>query len=324
MIDNLSSVRNKLDKTADGYSSNQCSLLVRVNGDELEVPLNFGMTSDEIVKLYPYILQFASVCIKNPSVEFGVDESSGKYAELSDEQLSAVVNKVNLQSRYWYGKSEASLLEIAIRFALDIKLRGIQELLDIFEPESTLDKFKKDGVDPVSDEEAEQIIRDLGLETDVDHEFDPGDEKDIPLGIAGQLHVNLYDSGFDEEDFVSSELDDLEEHLDVADKFEEMLEEHSEDEYKSHYDGTKIDESMIKNGLLVQSDKSGGEQVNLYGSSDEQSSGPTVDEEIDKLFGLDEDGEINEEFDGGVDLYGDTADGIDWDSEDDDFDDGAS
>lgn len=319
--------KEKANKYNDDFSMNQCSLMVRVDGEELEVPLNFGMTSDEIKRLYPFILQFASVPIKNPAVEFGTDEGHGKYVDLSEEELEKILSQTNEQSRYWYGKSEASLLEIAVRFALDIKLRGIQELADLFMPVSPLELLEKKDIEPMSDEEAEAYIQDMGLETETDREHDPGDEHDIPLGVAGSLHVNLYDSTFDD-DYLSDELDKMESTLDVKDSFEEMISKDiNEESYASNYDPEKIDESQISGGLLNMYDEEN-ESRSIFDEMDEKD-GVSADDAVDMDSPVDagDVGEFNEteEFHSALDVSVDDGssdineDDYDWDSEDEDY-----
>lgn len=215
----MSNINGKSGRYSDSYSRNQCSLMIRVDDESIEVPVNFGMTADEIKRLYPYLLQYASMPIKNPVVAFNETAKSGVFNDVTDEDYEKMIARMNEQSRFWFDKSDASLLDIAIRFALDIKLRGIAELADIFEPVSVIESVK---VEPITDDEAEKIISEMGLETETDKEFDAGDEQDIPLGIAGGLDVNLYDST-EEDDYLSQELDAMEAKLEVHDKFEEIL-----------------------------------------------------------------------------------------------------
>ena len=286
----------------EDFSMNQCSLMVRIDGQSLEVPLNFGMTSDEIRKLYPYILQFANEPLRNPAVDFGLDDKHGKYADLADDDLSKMMDQVNRQSRYWYGKSEASLLELAVRFALDIKLLGVQELIDIFMPVSPLEKLQHQDIEPLTDEEADRVVEDMGLETEVDHEYDPGDEQDVPLGVAGDLRLDLYTSPFENEYF-SDELDRMESKLDVDDRFEKVIRGTiQQGESEGHY--------ATNDRKLMRTDESNmdgsGAVLDMYG--DEKSvfpdPEPLPESEGDKPIDL------------GEDPYG-----PDWESEDEDYDD---
>ena len=322
----MSSQRNSnKNKYGDKYSINQCSLMVRVDDQELEVPLNFGMTSEEIKRIYPFLLQFAAVPIKNPAVSFGLDDKHGKFVDMSEEELERVMKKTNDISRYWYGKSEASLLDIAVRFALDIQLRGIDELVDLFTPISPLEMFERKDVEPLTDEEAEAYIMDTGLETEVDHEHDPGDEHDIPLGVAGELHVNLYDSGIDE-DYLSDELDVLESKISPEDQFEKVISKDisiNESDYKSHYNSGKLDESDIHDGLLVMYDQDN-ESRSIFDDMDAED-GLVLDESTD-LNATTDSQDVGKYVDSDFDSTDDSEpvslddDEYDWEVEDEDFD----
>jgi hypothetical protein len=303
------------DRFSSKYSSNQCTLVIRVDNEAIEVPLNFGMTADDIKRLYPYLLQFASMPVENPSVKFSADTRKGVYNDLSDDDFKALCERARIQSSYWYGKSEASILDIAIRFAVDIRLKGIAELSDIFAPDSTLEKAKQKPVEPISDEEAEQIIHDMKLETEVDRDYDPGDEQDVPLGIAGGLDINFYQST-DDDDFMSDELDSMESKLDVNDDFSDMLARDDDlSSYKSNYDPNRpLGSDDVKDGLL-----------NMYGDSPETSS---IFDDMDRDDGINTDGPADTAYPMSNEEAKRIADGdyddpdYDEDSYDDDDDDG--
>lgn len=276
----------------DKYSRNQCSFVIRVDGDEIEIPVNFGMTSDEIKTLYPFILPLANTKIKSPAVEFAQKSKDGTFNDVTDEDYDVLVKKTKLQSKFWFDKTEASLLELAVRFAIDIKLKGIEELSDMFDTPLSIESIK---TEPITESEAQDIIRTMGLETSTDYEHDPGDEQDIPLGIAGGLNVNLYDSG-EAEDYLSQELDALEAKEDVQDKFAQMLEndsEFDEEKYKSNYKAGKFDENRVKDGLLDMYDTDNDSKSVFDKMDEEDGLFAETDEEDD--FGEDPDDE--ESFD---------------------------
>ena len=232
-------------KYEDEYSRNQCSLVIRVDGEEISVPINFGMTAEEIRAIYPYVLPLVSNKIKNPAVQFADKAKNGEFDDLSDEEYESEINRVKNMSRLWYDKYEVSLLDLAIRLAVDLKLRNIEELADLFIVSNPIDDIQKAEI---TDEEVEEIVEEMGLETETDREFDAGDEQDIPLGIAGGLTVDLYD---DDDDYLSAELDALEATLDVDDTFTKMIDsdisEMEKDRYKSKYEKGKISK---ESGLL--------------------------------------------------------------------------
>ena len=308
------------------YSRNQCSFVIRVDGDELEIPVNFGMTADEIKALYPFILPLANTKIKSPAVEFAQKGRNGAFNDVTDEDYDVLLKKTKLQSKFWFDKTEASLLDLAVRFAIDIKLKGIEELADIFDTPTSVESIK---TEPISETEAQDIIRTMGLETATDYEHDPGDEQDIPLGIAGSLNVNLYDSG-EEEDYLSQELDALEAKEDVQDKFAQILENESEfdeERYKSNYKAGKFDESRVKDGLLDMYDTDN-ESKSLFDKMDEEDglfAEPDEDEDdfgedIDEDEGsFDNDIPFDEDFDESNDVDFADEDGEEDDVEDLDF-----
>lgn len=173
----------------DKYNSvrNQCSFVIRVDGEELEIPVSFGMTSDEIRTLYPFILPLANTKIPNPAVQFNEEVERGTYVPENEDEYNQMLIKCNEQSKFWYGKSEASLLDIAVRFALDIKLKGISELADIFDSSKVGENVK---AVPISDEETEEIIHMLGIESEYESETDREDE--IVSGESGSVMFDLY------------------------------------------------------------------------------------------------------------------------------------
>lgn len=294
-----------MNRNENSYSRNQCSLIIRVDGEEIEVPVNFGMTADEIKTLYPFILPLVNNKIKSPALELAEQVKNGGYEGLSEADYDAMVAKMKLQSRFWFDKTSASLLEIAVRFALDIKLKGIAELADIFDTPLPVETIK---AEPITDDEAEHIIRTMKLETATDYEHDAGDEVDIPLGIAGTLNVNLYSSG-EAEDYLSQELDAMESKLDVEDKFAEILDKDlsdvDEDTYKSEYKAGKYDEHRVKDGLL-----------DMYSTDNESKSVFDKMDEEDGLFATEDDSDEDDE-NNDSDYFADTEE----DDEDDDSND---
>ena len=233
------------------YSRNQCSLLIRVDGNELEIPVNFGLTADEIRAIYPYCAKLANTKIPNPTLKFVKDVRDGLYNDMSNEEYAEVLKKIRSQSDFWYQKSEASLLELAIRFALDIQFKDISAIQDAF---STVTPFENIKVkENVSKEEAAKILKETGMETETDEEFDSGDEHDVEMGSAGDMTVDIYDSGEDT-DFLSKELDAIEA-AKVEDRFEKIIKDNQAsdipDKYKSKYKAKGFDEGQIgEDGLL--------------------------------------------------------------------------
>lgn len=269
------------------YSRNQCSIIIRVDDESIELPINFGLTADEIRTLYPFMIDLTTSKVGNPAIDFSNKAKMGQYDNLSDKEYGELVNHTKKLSKYWYDKGEASLLEIAMRIAVDIKLKGIDELRELFEDEISVDNIK---YDTISSEEADTIVKDMNLESPIDSEHDPGDEQDIPLGIAGGLNVNLYASG-EEEDYLSQELDEMESKLDVDDKFSKIIDSDladvDESKYKSEYKAGAYDTNRVKDGLL-----------DMYSENNESKTIFDKMDEEDGLFaGLDEEEVIEEDYD---------------------------
>lgn len=229
---------------------NQCSFLVRVEGEELEIPINFGLTPDEIRQIYPFILAIANTRVDNPSIVFANETKYGKYKDVPDEEYEDALIKMKAQSKFWYDKPDASLLDIAIRFALDIKMRGIAELASIFEVISPLESIRSE---PISDEESEMIISRLHLETETDHSHDPGEQAMDPTEGGGNA-VNIYNST-DADEFYSKELDDAEirKH-----KFEQIMTENMENHSVEEY-------------VPTAAERVGGPSFNVSGSDNDES-----------------------------------------------------
>lgn len=301
------------------YSRNQCSIIIRVDGEEIEVPINFGMTADEIKALYPYLLPLVNNRVKNPAVVFCKEARAGKYDTISDDEYYEALDAVKRQSRFWFDKIDASLLEIALRFAVDIKLKGIKELEDIFDTSISVEGIE---AEPISEDESQHIINKMNLETPTDYEFDPGDEQDVPLGVAGGLNVDLYNSGEDE-DYLSQELDEMESKLDVQDKFEDIINsELDEDNYKSDYKAGRFEEHRVKDGLLDMYDESN-ESKSIFDKMDEQDGLNDIDTNTEDIPDGIEDGfdkdTINDEINDEVSEV--SFDDDNMDDEDDDEDD---
>lgn len=260
----------------ENYFRNQCSLIIRIDGEELEVPVNFGLTADEIRAIYPYCAKLANTKIPNPAMKFEADAKDGRFAEMSEEEYAAEVERISKQSEFWYQKPNASLLELAIRMALDIQFKGIQSIQDAF---ATVTPFENIKVkETVSTEEATKILKEAGMETDTDHEFDPGDEHDVEKGSAGNMSVDIYGSGKDF-DFLSKELDAIDT-AQAEDRFEKIIQDKKvadiPDKYKSKYKAKGFDEGQIgEDGLLDMYANSGSTDA-IFG--DEPDDGSTAEE----------------------------------------------
>lgn len=167
------------------YIKNQCSLVIRIDGDEIEIPVTFGMTADEIRMIYPFLLPLLNDKILNPAVQFVKANEQGLLADLSEEDYRNELLRVTEQSKYWYDKPSAGILDIAVRFAVDLKMKGIEDLDFIFNRGPVYDPMK---IKPLSELEANVIMEKLHI---------VGDNKD--LDTFAELGAATYDDSSDEE-----------------------------------------------------------------------------------------------------------------------------
>ena len=233
------------------YSRNQCSLLIRVDGQELEVPCNFGLTAQEIKTIYPHLAEIANKKMKNPALSFEEKSKRGDFNDLPEAEYADLLDAYRKQAAYWYQKPEASLLDVAIRLALDIYFKDIQEIQDAFETVTPFERIKTPGV--VSTEEADRILENANMTEDAKTQVDAIGEDDVKKGSAGNVPVDIYGTG-ESTDFVSEELDKL--HTEQAeDTFEKIVSSDIPmdlpDGYQPTYKSGGLEEHQIdEDGLL--------------------------------------------------------------------------
>lgn len=139
---------------------NQCSVVIRIDGKQIEIPVTFGMTSDEIRMVYPFLLQMMNDKLENPIMQFNRAKERGDFNSMPEDEYNRQLHRVVSQARYWYEKPEAGLLDIAMRFAVDIKLRGISDLESLFR---IVPEYRPYDIRPVTEEEAFKILQNLKL-----------------------------------------------------------------------------------------------------------------------------------------------------------------
>ena len=264
---------------------NQCSITIRVEGEEIEIPIDFGHTADEIRQIYPFILPLVNKKIKNPAIEFNEKARAGAFDGLTDDEYNQVVLNMKEQSRYWYDKQEASVLELAMRFALDIELRKFDELVYIFTPIERLDAIKSSTL---TEEETSKVVREMKLEPDADLERDAG-EHNVTPNASGELSFNIYGSDVTDEPY-SDTLDEMEKQVVSEDVFKAILDKDSKEinteRYKSTYKSGPYEESLVKDG-----------RVDIY-NEDEEKEVPSLDAVDDDALAdeIDASDEISEDF----------------------------
>lgn len=256
------------------YIRNQCSLIIRVDGDELEIPVTFGMTSDEIRALYPFLLPILNQKIENPMIQFNREEKRGVFADLSKEEYTAKLMRVVKQAKFWYDKSDAGLLDIAVRFACDLKLKGIAELSSIF----GLTQDEAISVKPVTHEEAIIIMRQLNL-TD---EEPISQEDDDTAEFADEQAVYVNMTPVARAVNVDALVDSLEDTgpFDIKEQIAKDIGGIDKSYYVKEYEPATLSEDDIENGLL-KSSRNYGETSVVDDDYEELDGTPVIEEELE-------------------------------------------
>lgn len=216
------------------YARNQCSLIIRIDGEEIEVPVCFGMTADEVKEIYPFILPMVQTKIPNPAIKFMNELKYGLYNDLSEEELQKKTLDFKEQTKFWYDKPEASLLELAIRFAVDIQLKGVSGLMDIFETKGRVRSIKSAAMSGDEMNDLSHYLKRLA------------NGKSDESETQNFASVNLYaDSGSDS---VSEQLEEIEARLTQGDAFDvkirrDMAQVPNDEEYSNSIVETETDTS---------------------------------------------------------------------------------
>ena len=71
------------EKLISPSAFSSCELRVKVDGNELNIPINFGMSDDEVRKLYPYLMRVARV-EDNPMTALLAKKEAGEFKDMSD------------------------------------------------------------------------------------------------------------------------------------------------------------------------------------------------------------------------------------------------
>ena len=216
----MSIVRGNYDENGIG-TKNQCTMTIRSDGSEIEIPINFGLTSDEIRGIYPYLLSIANRKVENPAIMFTSMAKKGQFDDISDEVYGKLLATVERQSRLWYNKPEASILDLAMRIAVDITMDP-NHWLEHFSLGTDIDE--KTGEDKIEDggmtnlvsgkekEEVDEIMR--SVTEDDEQVYDPTlsdqsyEQPEIPFNIYGKWAGGDFD---DEEDIEARQWSDEDE-----------------------------------------------------------------------------------------------------------------
>lgn len=250
------------EKIISSRAFSKFELHIESDGNELNIPINLGMSDEEVRKIYPYLLSISRM-EDNPMIKFAKMQESGEINKYTPEEQEKYEMWANRMSRYWYGKPSTSLLDIAIGLAIDMKFHGTRlgDIEDV--PDNEYEGNMSNPMNPEPD--ALSKSETIGLENE--YNIGPDAEAPVTLGdsnakhsvSAGNIEVNIYgDESVD--DFLSSQLDQMESKLDYKDRFAEMIQKDyessniSEDRYKlqSIKGKTISDDDIDKDsGLLV-------------------------------------------------------------------------
>ena len=333
----------RVDNNDNAYTRNQCSLVIRVDGEEIEIPVTFGMTADEIRMLYPFLLPMLNDKILNPAVQFVKANEQGLLSDLTDEEYRNELIRVTEQSKYWYEKPSAGLLDIAVRFAVDIKMKGIEDLDFIFNRSASYDPMK---IKPLTEMEANTIMQKLridGTQNDLDAFANLGSEimaqDSTPEEIEQHEEVREQKADFKEHPFsneagtdATSDSDNVSfagkaSAIDTADVFKNIrhaeddsnvydnVDEVNADKYMPKYDpNAKFTDSELKDGRLTRF----AEEDRL---EDEKKSRSSIysDTGYDTVSHYDEDEERNRRLEADIANSGFSSGNYDDDEDDDLF-----
>jgi hypothetical protein len=164
--------------------------------------------------------------IENPTQQFQRDTEKGLFNDMSDDDYADYVERLKQVALYWYNKADANLLELAIRFAIDIQLKGIESLQHVFDM-SRYDRVKVSAED-ITDEEVAAYM----------DEIVPEDDKFAERGtdVAGNREFNLYGSDEEDDFHYFDELDKAESEAAVEDKIEEIIQADKENDSIEDFD----------------------------------------------------------------------------------------
>lgn len=257
----------------DKYMRNQCSFVIRIDGKEIEVPICFGMTADEIRAIYPFILPLAQTKIQNPSVKFMNESKAGVYADLSDEEFQKKLLECREQTKFWYDKPEASLLELALRFAVNIQADGIADLMALFD---TNEHTPSTEVSALSNEAVNDLYQRLNK---------PMHDADGVASASNQdeASITLYSNTSD--DHITKRLEEIESKLSREDAFDDTIRNHLAHMADSEESDEDSDDETSEAGAADSSadDSSDMDYEDLDGSeSDYEEEGPP-EEDLDFL-----------------------------------------
>lgn len=244
-------------KDISSRAFSKCELHVEIDGNELNIPINFGMTDEEVRKIYPYLLTVSSV-ENNPMTGYVALKESGKLDEYPDELRTRYETWAKRMSKYWYDKPTTSLLDVAIGLAIDMKYHGTM-LGDIIDPpETAYDGFMENPMNPDPDLITEDEVAAIEEKYNIKGVLKSSAES-VGSGhgtMAGNIGPNVNDLVADDNS-VFAELDGIEaEAAEQTDIFAAIIEDDYNAADKSRYEMTYekgkrfSDDRISKDGIL--------------------------------------------------------------------------
>ena len=172
------------EKVMSPSAFSKFELHVESDGNVLDIPINFGMTDEEVRKIYPYLLSVSRM-EDNPMINFARLQESGEINKYTPEQQQKYEIWASRMSKYWYGKPSASLLDVAIGLAIDMKFHGTRlgDIEDIPDNEYEALMQNPANADPaaISDAELSALEQKYGIHPD----------SDASITLVGELVIGL-------------------------------------------------------------------------------------------------------------------------------------
>jgi hypothetical protein len=317
-------------KVISARAFSKCELMIHIDGNKLNIPINFGMSDEEVRKIYPYLLSLSKM-EDNPMAKLYKMVENGDFDDAPEEEYQACLEYTERLAKYWYNKPSTSILDVAIGMAIDMKLNGkiftmktpVEDIMskqpaenadeeDVAENEdgevkSELEEDLPEGIymeaiespaapepEEISDEDMRAVEQKYNVPPDSDVQSTLGGRGRPHKGVAGDLDVDIYGAdGVD--DLLSRELDELESNIMKPDNFEAIIKKDYSNIDKNRYEpeykrGTKYKDSQINKDTGL---------LDFYGNDDRDilekiEDNQPDEEDEDNPDNYDENGELKE------------------------------
>lgn len=258
------------------YAFSKCELLVQMDGQELRIPINFGMSDVDVRKIYPYLLSMSRI-EDNPMAAFQARKDAGEFKDMSPDAYEAALQNAEKMARYWYERPTSSIMDVAIGIGIDFALRKGQIEIDPLMQEPAVNTLSDYAVadqenKPLSPNETIAVERKYGMSPDAEGQLTLRGEVNPHKGVSGDGFKMYGDDTMFQ--FMSKELMSLELQHETADRMAKILSEDYEKldktGYESIYDPTKpLDMTQVSGGILK----------DMYGDPNRESIFDKIEEE---------------------------------------------